>query len=183
MQNEDDSKICLGAIAGAHGVKGEVKIKTFTEVPLDIASYGALVSEDGNNTFSILSVRPDKIGVVAKIDGLDDRDDAQKLKGTRLYVYRDALPEVEDDTWYHADLIGLDVKAEDDSKIGVVVGVYNFGAGDMVEITPVEGEENIFIPFTLDAVPTVNIKQGFIVARPVELMADDDEPEDETKAD
>jgi len=179
MNKETNGKICLGAIAGAHGVKGEVKIKTFTQHAEDIAAYGPLESETGDATFSILNFRPDKIGVVAKIEGLEDREAAQRLKGTRLYVKREALPQIEEDTWYHADLVGLKVRAKDDKEIGVVIGVYDFGAGDMVEVDPGSDEESMFIPFTRDAVPIVDIAGGFIVAEPIEIMADD-EPEEET---
>ncbi len=178
MNKETNGKICLGAIAGAHGVKGEVKIKTFTQNAEDIAAYGPLESETGEATFSILNFRPDKIGVVAKIEGLEDREAAQRLKGTRLYVKREALPQIEEDTWYHADLVGLKVRAKDDKEIGVVIGVYDFGAGDMVEVDLGPDEESMFIPFTREAVPIVDIDQGFIVAVPIELMADD-EPEEE----
>lgn len=179
MQKDAEGKICLGAIAGAHGVKGEVKIKTFTDVPQDIAAYGMLENEDGDRQFSILSSRPDKIGVVAKIEGLDNREAAQKLKGTRLYIKREALPEVEDEAWYHADLMGLKVKARDEKDYGVVVGVYDFGAGDMIEVALDGGGESILIPFTRDAVPVVDIKQGFVIAEPVDIMADDG-PDEET---
>jgi len=178
MQKQSNGKICLGAIAGAHGVKGEVKIKTFTQTPEDIASYGSLQNEEGSVAFSIVKVRPDKMGVVATIEGLNDRDAAHKLKGTRLYVKREALPLAEEETWYHADLIGLKVRARDDKEYGIVIGVYDFGAGDMVEVAPTSGEESIFIPFTRDTVPTVNIEQGFIVAEPIELMADDESDEE-----
>ena len=171
--NKDNGKICLGAIAGAHGVKGEVKIKTFTQNAEDIASYGPLENETGDARFSILNFRPDKIGVVARIEGLEDREAAQRLKGTRLYVKREALPEVEEDTWYHADLVGLKVRAKDDREIGVVIGIHDFGAGDMVEVDPGAGEESMFIPFTRDAVPIVDIDQGFIVAEPIEIISDD----------
>jgi len=179
MQKEENGKICLGAIAGAHGIKGEVKIKTFTQDPKDIAAYGPLESEDGTRRFSILNLRPDKIGVVARIEGLEDRDIAQKLKGTRLYVKREALPAVEEETWYHADLIGLKVRGKDDKEYGIVIGVFDFGAGDMVEVAPDEGGDSLFIPFTRDAVPIVNIKQGYITAEPMEIMADD-EPDEKT---
>jgi len=179
MQKDVNGKVCLGAIAGAHGVKGEVRIKTFTQEPQDIASYGPLQNEEGDATFSIVRLRPDKIGVIATIEGLQDRDAAQKLKGTRLYVKREALPQADDDTWYHADLIGLKVKGKDNKEYGVVIGVYDFGAGDVIEVAPGSGGESIFIPFTLDAVPVVEIEQGFIVAEPIEIMPDD-EPAEKT---
>ncbi len=178
MTEETNGKICLGAIAGAHGVKGEVKIKTFTQNAEDIAAYGPLESETGDAAFSILNFRPDKIGVVAKIEGLEDREAAQRLKGTRLYVKREALPQIEEDTWYHADLVGLKVRAKDDKEIGVVIGVYDFGAGDMVEVDVGPDEESMFIPFTRAAVPIVDIDQGFIVAVPIEIIADE-KPEEE----
>jgi len=179
MPKQSDAKICLGAIAGAHGVKGEVKIKTFTQQPQDIASYGPLQNEEGDKTFSIVRFRSDKIGVVATIGGLKDRDDAQSLKGTRLYIKREALPKAEEETWYHADLIGLKVRDKDDTEYGVVIGVYDFGAGDMVEVALNSGEESVFIPFTRDAVPVVSIEQGFIVAEPIEIIAGDG-PDEET---
>ncbi len=179
MQNNDESKICLGAIAGAHGVNGEVKIKTFTEKPEDIAAYGMLTTETGDRSFSILGMRTDKLGVVARIDGVNDRDTAQNLKGTRLYVKRNALPEVDEETWYHADLIGLSVKGKDNEQVGVITAVHDFGAGDIIEVAPIAGGGSVFVPFTREAVPTVDVKQGFIVTEFVKTMADDNH-EDET---
>jgi len=178
MQKETNGKICLGAIAGAHGVKGEVKIKTFTQQPQDIGAYGPLETEEGDVTFSIVSSRPDKIGVVATIEGLKDRDDAQRLKGTRLYVRRKALPEVEEETWYHADLVGLKVRGKEDREYGTVIAIHNFGAGDMVEVALSAGGESIFIPFTRQDVPVVDRAHGFMIAEPVEIMAEDEVQED-----
>ncbi|MGI9483859.1 MAG: ribosome maturation factor RimM [Hyphomicrobiales bacterium] len=160
-----DDRLCLGAIAGAHGVRGEVRIKTFTETPEAISAYGGLQDEAGTREFIISRVRSAKGGVVASIKGISDRDGAEGLKGTRLYVPRERLPKPDEDEFYHADLIGMEAKTSDGATSGTVKAIHNFGAGDVLEIT---GEQTIFIPFTRAAVPEIDLDARLIRVIPPE---------------
>lgn len=177
----NDEFICLGAFAGSYGVRGETKVKCFTEDARDICSYGKLQSEDGKTTYELSFVRVDKMGAICRVKGINSPEEMQSLKGTRLYVSRDMLPEPEnDEDFYHIDLIGLDVRDDDGVSIGTVKSVQDFGAGDLLEIDPSvtdgEAEPTFFIPFTLEVVPTVKVKEGYVVFARDELLstADDD---------
>ena len=181
MDGETRERVCLGAITGAHGVNGEVRIKVFAENAEDIASYGPLEGEDGKARFTIVRSRTSSSGVVAKLKGVNDRAAAGLLKGERLYVARDALPETEDEEWYHADLIGLDVETPDGDRIGTVEAIFDFGAGDLIEVRPDGGGNTLLIPFTTEQVPTVDVNGGRIVASPMEDMDDDAVENEETK--
>ena len=128
------SRILLGRIAGAHGIRGEVLIKTFTEAPENIGAYGPLSDASGTRTFKIKSVRATPKGVVARLAGVDDRNAAEALKGIELYVERARLPAAAEGEFYHADLIGLTAVDGDGKPIGEIVAVQNFGAGDLLEI-------------------------------------------------
>ncbi len=176
MAARGDTRLCLGAIAGAHGVRGDVRLKTFTEDPLDIAAYGPLSSEDGKRRFEIAKLREAKDHVVATVAGIATREEALALKGTRLYVDRDRLPEPEDeDTWYHADLIGLEARLEDGSALGVIKAVQDYGAGDLLEIELTAGGTPVLIPFTSETVPTVDISAGTVTVVPPEGLLDQEE--------
>lgn len=156
-------RLLLGVIAGARGIKGEVKVKTFTQAPEDIAAYGALEDKTGTKRYDVKLVGFSKGIPVIRVAGISDRNQAEALKGTELYISRDKLPETEgDDEFYHADLIGLDAVLEDGTHFGKILRVFDFGAGDMLEIVP-EGKgakSAIFVPFTLEMVPTVDLKAG-----------------------
>ncbi|MCP4394806.1 MAG: 16S rRNA processing protein RimM [Alphaproteobacteria bacterium] len=160
--------ICVGVIKGSHGVKGDVKLKSFTDNPRDITSFGVLQNERGNKTFSLTIIGKTKDGLRAHIEGIDDKDAADELKGTELFVSRDILPKIEDENeFYHADLIGLSVtiKSEDEGeeeKQGTLTKVHDFGAGDVLEIDTTDGE-TILVPFNDDSVPEIDIKGGKIV--------------------
>jgi len=172
-----NAHICLGAVAGVHGVRGAVRIKCFTEDPLDISSYGELLSEDGSRAFTLKNVRPSKGDqVIAKIEGIDDRDIASALKGTRLYVTRDKLPDLEEETWYHADLIGLRAELTDGSDFGEVTALHNFGAGDLIEIKTGDGTK-ILWSFTKEIVPAIEIKNGRVIVEPPEEISVQDQDE------
>ena len=159
------NRLCLGVIAGAHGVRGEVRIKTFTETPEAIGAYGPLQDEAGSRAFEITRVRAAKGGVVAALKGVSDRNDAEALKGTRLYVSRTQLPEPDEEEFYHADLIGMSACTADGTELGKVKAIHNFGAGDVLEIA---GEEPLFIPFTRQAVPSVDLENRNIHVTPPE---------------
>jgi 16S rRNA processing protein RimM len=162
-------RICVAQIGAAHGVRGEVRLRSFTEDPLAFAGYGPLESEDGARRFEIESLRPAKDHFVARLSGVADRNAAEALTNLRLYVPRDRLPPIEDDeTYYHADLIGLAAVTPDGAPLGKVTAVHNFGAGDVVEIRPNGGGEPLMVPFTDTTVPSVDIGAGRMVVLPLQ---------------
>lgn len=174
MSGRHGTRLCLGAIAGAQGVRGEVRIKSFTEHPEDIGAYGQLSSEDGTQLFTLTKLRAAKGVVIATLDGVRDRDSAMALKGTRLYVDGDKLPEAEDDTWYHADLIGLAAVDVDGSALGTIEAIYDFGAGDLLEIKLGDTTETVLVPFTSETVPKVDVASGMITVILPEDLTDDE---------
>ena len=157
------SRILLGHIAGAHGVRGEVLIKSYTGAPEDISAYGALIDESGARSFEIAVVRVTAKGVVARIEGVSDRTAAEKLKGTRFFAERAQLPATESGEYYHADLIGLAAVSLSGRAIGEVVGVQNYGAGDLLEIRLAGARKTELLPFTDAFVPTVDIAAGTVI--------------------
>lgn len=160
--------ICVGAIAGGFGVAGEVRLKSFCAVPEDIAAYAPLSNEDGTRTFTVRITRPISGGFAARLGGITTKEQADALKGLRLYAPRDRLPSLPDDEYYHADLIGLQVVDTGGAVLGEVIAVQNHGAGDLLEIRRGAGQETVLLPFTLAAVPTVDLTAGRIVADPPE---------------
>ena len=175
-EDSGDSRICLGAVVGAHGVSGEVKIKSFTAEPDDIAAFGPLEDEAAGRSFELAARRGSGDLVIARIAEIDDRDAAQALKGTKLFVSREALGTPPDDEYYHVDLIGLRAERENGEAVGRVRAIHNFGAGDMIEIesgAPGGAVETAMVPFTAEAVTVVDIAGGrLVVAWP------DDTPDD-----
>lgn len=165
-------RVCLGAITGAHGIRGQVKIKPFTENPDDVGSYGPVTDEAGTRTFTLQVMGRAKEQVVVKLEGVGDRNAAEALRGTRLYVGRDKLPEAEDGAFYHADLIGLRVEDTSGETIGEVTAMYDFGAGDLVEFRGLVGKSHM-LPFTEEIVPVVDLDGGRIVVNPPEGSLDD----------
>jgi len=161
--------ILVGAVAGAHGVRGEVKLKSFTEDPEAIARYGPLVAPDGR-TVEIVAVRTARDGLIARFRGVDTRDAAEALKGTELMVPRDRLPEA--DGFYHADLVGLEAFDKAGGAIGLVIGVRNYGAGDLIEIERPLGS-SVLVPFTDACVPEVDLPGGRLTVDPPEGLLDD----------
>ncbi len=157
--------VCLGVIVAPHGVRGAVKIKTFTEVPENIAAYGPLSDEKGRRQFTLRHFRVQGEVVVAHLEGIADRDAAEGLKGLRLFVPRAALPAPEEDEFYLADLVGLAAETADGRRVGTVLAVHDFGAGDVLELRqPIGG--TIFLPFTRAVVPVVDIAGGRLVVDP-----------------
>ena len=167
-----DGRVCLGVIVGAHGVRGQVKIKSFAEEPGDVAAYGPLADESGTRTFTVKVTGRAKGTVVARIDGVSDRDQALALRGTQLFVDRGVLPEPEAESFYHADLIGLAAEDKDGRPLGRVVAVQNYGAGDLLEVAAPDGSSELFA-FTRNVVPVVDLGGGrVIIAVPDERVAD-----------
>lgn len=161
--------VLLGRITGAHGLRGEVRIASYTDQPEDIAAYGALQSADGG-VFRIAAIRSVKGGsVIAALPGITDRDEAEKLRGTDLYVPRSALPSPEDeDEFYHSDLIGLNAVSPAGEIIGKIIAVHNFGASDLLEVR-FEGErEAELIPFEAAHVPRIDLAaHQIVILRPI----------------
>jgi 16S rRNA processing protein RimM len=158
-----DNRICVARIGAAHGTGGEVRLWPFTVRGEDVAAYGPLQTADGARTLEIESLRPGKDFLVARLKGVTDRTAAEKLCNTELYVTRERLPEPEPDEFYHADLIGLRADDMAGRPVGTVVAVHNFGAGDILEIAPAAGGETLMHPFSMAAVPGVEIAAGRIV--------------------
>jgi 16S rRNA processing protein RimM len=161
-------RICVAQIGGAHGLRGEVKLKSFTADPMAVSDYGPLTTEDGAATFEIEAVRPAKGHLVARFRGIADRDTAERLANVRLFVPRERLPPLAVDEFYHTDLIGLSAVTADGTEIGTVVAVHDFGAGDILELLPQGGGTTIMLPFTAAFVPSVDIANGRIVVAPPE---------------
>lgn len=159
-------KISVGAIAGSYGVRGELRVKSYTAVPEDIESYSPLSSEDGTRSFALALVRPIKNGFVARITDVTTKEEADALRGTILYARRDQLPSLPDDEFYHADLIGLSVYDTGGTLLGKVKTVQNHGADDLLELQLAGSSATVFLPFTKLAVPTVDLATGRIVADP-----------------
>jgi 16S rRNA processing protein RimM len=166
------ARICLGQIGAPHGVRGEVCLHSFTTNPTAIATYGPLETEDGR-VFKIESLRPAKHAFVAKLSGVADRDTAERLAMTKLYVPRERLPEpAEANEFYHADLIGLRAVDNAGRDCGTVVAVHNFGAGDLIELQPPDGARTELLTFDAATVAVVNIADGYLI---VEVPASDAE--------
>jgi 16S rRNA processing protein RimM len=165
--------VCVARIGAAHGVRGAVKLWTFTEDPLAVKDYGPLMTKDGARQFEVTHVREAKDHLVATLKGVTTREDAQRLNGLELYVPRDRLPETDEDEYYHADLIGLAAVNADDEPLGRVVAIHNFGAGDIIEIAPAKGA-TMLLPFTNAVVPTVDLAGGRVIIKlPQEIEGDE----------
>ncbi|BCG92111.1 ribosome maturation factor RimM [Mesorhizobium sp. 131-2-1] len=165
----------LAVIGAAHGIKGELRVKTFTGDPLALADYGPLYAKDGR-AFQIIDIRPANTVVVVRFKGVSDRNAAEALSGTELFVDRSMLPDDgEEDEFYHADLIGLEVRDDKGAAIGKVVAVHNFGGGDILDVT-LGGRKGVLIPFTQAAVPQVSVAEGFVRVDPLAagLVEDED---------
>lgn len=174
-----DKKVCLGVIVGVHGIKGEVKVKSFTEIDTDLDRYGPVENKNGSRHFEIKVTGHSKELLRVKIKGIDDRTTAEGLKGTEFYVSRDVLPEPDEDEYYLDDLVGLKVFLQADrSEAGKVAAVYNFGAGDVLEIKDKATGKLEMIPFNRQYVPEVNIKDGYIIVESVLLNFIDDDSEE-----
>lgn len=151
-------RVCLGRIGAPHGVRGEVKLWPFTADPLAIAQYGELTTADGMRSFEVEALRPAGDCMVARLKGIRDRDAAEALRNLELFVPRDRLPAIEStDEFYYADLVGLPAFDPQGQTLGTVLAVHNFGAGDLLELKPSEGGNTVFVPFTDQAVPEIDV--------------------------
>jgi len=164
--------MCVGVVVGAHGVRGAVRIKSFTEDPIDIASYGPVSDETGDKRYRLTLLGEAKGGVVlAGLEGVSDRNAAEALKGVKLWVERSALPPPEEEEFYYSDLVGLRAELADGTEVGRVKGVYDFGGGDVIDITGPGG--SLMLPFTRKAVPLVDVAGGRLVVDPPEWVDGD----------
>ncbi|MFI4987202.1 MAG: ribosome maturation factor RimM [Alphaproteobacteria bacterium] len=174
--------VCLGRIAGAHGVRGAVRVESFTARAGDVTAYGPLSDETGRRTFALAIVGEARGMLLARIDGIADRDAAEALAGTRLHVARTALPEPAAEEFYHSDLIGLACERPDGSPYGVVKALYDFGAGDVLEVER-PGGVRVMLPFSSTVVPLIDVAAGrLVVEPPLELegaeLAEADRPDE-----
>lgn len=159
--------VLLGRFGAPHGVRGEIRLQSFTADPLGIAGYGPLFDKSGARSFVLAHVRPrGKDMLVARVEGVSDRSGAEKLNRIELFARRANLPEPEEDEFYLADLEGLRAETVEGATLGHVMAVRNFGAGDILEVRPAQGGETLMFPFTKAVVPIVDIAGGRVVIAP-----------------
>ncbi|HWK43170.1 MAG TPA: ribosome maturation factor RimM [Stellaceae bacterium] len=163
--SELSGRLLVGVITGAQGIRGAVRIKSFTAEPVDVGGYGPLADEAGGRRFDLKIVGQAKGVVIGKLLGIDDRNQAEALKGTRLYIERTQLPPADDDEFYHADLIGLTARHVDGSDLGTVKAVFDFPAGDALEVE-LDGGGTIFVPFTRATVPQIDLAGRVLLIDP-----------------
>lgn len=166
------ARVCLGAFAGAHGVKGDAKVKTFTEAEDGVARYGPVESEDGKRRFVLTFVRVLKPGLaLVRAPEIASREDAEALAGTRIYVDREKLPPPADDEFYLDDLVGLAAVDDGGRSLGRIAAFYDFGAGDVLEIEASDGSRTM-VPFSRAAVPAVDLVKGVVTIAAEALRAE-----------
>ncbi|GJL94151.1 MAG: ribosome maturation factor RimM [Hyphococcus sp.] len=177
---KDDDRVCLGAFAGAHGVKGDAKVKTFTEAPENIAAYGPVYSEDGKQRFTLKLIKTLKGDLVlVRAPEIKSREEAENLKGARLYVSRDQLPTPDEEEFYLSDLVGLNAINENGDAFGIVNAVYNFGAGDLLELKNIPNVKGVqLIAFTKENVPEISLANRTITVMQ-SIIDESDDPNDE----
>lgn len=176
---DEGRRICVGRIVGAQGVRGAVRLKSFTADPAAIARYGALTDRDGRR-FELRVTGQSSGALIARVGGVDDRDQALALKGTDLFVARTALPAPAEDEFYHADLIGLAARTTDGRELGRITAVHDFGAGDVLEIAGEGG--SVMVPFRRAIVPTVDLAAGWLEIEPVPGLLDGQKTPDAEEA-
>lgn len=179
MTDASSSRVAVGVFGAPHGVRGEMRLKSFTGDPLAITDYAPLTDKSGQRRYVLKKARPFKDDLlIVSVEGVTDRDAAAKLTNLELYASRDVMPPAEEDEFYHADLIGLQAKDPDGKIIGFVLAMHNFGAGDIIEIKPVDGGQTLLLPFTKTIVPHINLTDETITI----IMPEEIEGEEEPKA-
>ena len=173
--SEANQRVCVGVITGPHGVQGAVRIKSFTAVPEDIARYGPLADETGCQRFELRVCGAAKGALIARLSGVEGRNQVEGLRGLRLYLPRSALPPTEPGEFYHADLIGLEAVLGDGTPVGRVRAIHDFGAGDTLELARPDAP-SVMVPFTRAVVPIVDPAEGRLVLKPPPGLLDDGEP-------
>jgi 16S rRNA processing protein RimM len=168
----DRGWVCVAVVAAAHGLRGVLKLRCFTERPEDVAAYGPVFDRNGRRLFELEVIGPAPGGVLARAEGIQDRNAAEAMRGTKLFVPRAALPEPGLDEFYYSDLEGMEAVRSDGSHFGIVHGVDNFGAGDLIEVVADDGRR-LSLPFTREAVPSIDLeRRRLVVEPPEELMAE-----------
>ncbi len=162
MRNRDDSLVCVGVISGVHGIKGQVRIKWFTQSPENLIAYNPLTGADGEEIYKLGHAEIRKGAIVAAIEGIVDRNQAETLKGVELFVRSSRFEPPGEDEWYYSDLVGLDIRDGNDKVQGTLISVQNYGAGDLLEIKFNDRKSSVFLPFDRETVPEVNIPDGFV---------------------
>ena len=171
-----EKRVCIGKIVAAHGIRGEVKVKSFTKIASDLDKYGDVESKNADRVFKIKVVGPSKEVLRVRIDGVKDRNAAEALIGTEFYVKRSVFPELGAEEYYQTDLIGLKVCLQTPEKeLGVVAGFCNFGAGEILEIKINGQKETEMLPFTKQYVPTINLDEGYIIVSSATMVFAADE--------
>lgn len=170
----DETRIVMASVGGPHGVRGAVKLTVFAEDPMGLRRYNPFAASDGRS-LKLISVKPIGKSIVATIDGIADRDAAEALRGLTLSVPRNRLPRPDEDEFYHVDLIGLAAVLTDGTPVGTVAGVFDFGAGDVLEL---RGDKTVLVPFTRDVVPVVDVAAGRVVIDPIPGLFDDAAPDE-----
>ncbi|MCA4773884.1 ribosome maturation factor RimM [Wolbachia endosymbiont of Mansonella perstans] len=166
----NDNLVCLGVITSPHGIKGAVKVKTFTEKPENISLYGELVSGDENYEIDSVSVIGDSL-VIATISGVNSRNEAELLRNKKLYTERKKLPKLNDENeFYQSDLINMEVRLESNELYGYIESIHNFGSGDVLEISVIGTKKNIMLSFTKEIFPHINVKEGYIALNMPEFI-------------
>lgn len=164
LNNNAKTQVCVGMITAAHGVRGLVKVKSYTQQARDFANFETLYDVSGKQSFRLSVVGESKGACLVQIDGVSDRNAAENLRGTKLYVPREELPETAENEYYHADLIGMDVKTLSGKTVGKIKAVFNFGAGDVLEIEKTDCADTEYLSFSKTNVPEVDLNNRFIVA-------------------
>lgn len=179
MAPTSDRKLLMGRIGAAHGIKGEVRIQSFTEEPLALTGYGPLATNKPGLVIEIESARATTNVLVARVKGVTDRTAAEKLNGVELYVDREKLPPTDgDEDFYHADLIGLDARLGDGTVLGKVTAIPNFGASDLLEVTDARSGDVYLYPFSKAVVPEVRVAEGYVLIEvPTEADPGEEEPD------
>ncbi|MEQ1769938.1 MAG: ribosome maturation factor RimM [Devosia sp.] len=178
MAEASPRRLLMGRIGAAHGIKGEVRIQSYTEDPLALADYGPLETNRPGVTVEIEAARGTTNMLVARLKGVGDRSAAERLNGVELYVARDRLPPPADDDFYHADLIGLDARLADGTVLGTVTAIPNFGASDLIEVTDRRSGDTFLYPFTHAVVPEIRVAEGYLVIEvPLDAEPGEEEPD------
>ena len=179
MENSDPNSknICIGIITSVNGVKGYVKIKNYTESHDDLANFDNIFDDEGR-IYKISLISQKKDCVVAAIEGVNSRNEAETLRNRKLYIKRSSLPEVAEEEYYHADLVGLEAKYGDGSVFGTVIGVMNFGAGDILELHDASMNKSVYYPFSKQFVPEINISEKYIIITQLEEVVPIDDEEE-----
>lgn len=179
MTSTSSARVAVGVFGAPHGVRGEMRLKSFTGDPLAITDYAPLTDKSGQRRFILKKARPFKDDLlIVSVEGVADRDAAAKLTNLEVFASRDLMPEAEEDEFYHADLIGLQAKDAAGKVIGFVLAMHNFGAGDLIEIKPVDGSQTIVLPFTKAIVPEIDLADETILIVMPEEIEGEEEPKE-----